>query len=75
MQPHLGTVHRQHVEALLRQVDFPPGRSQDEQDALLCALVAYLFVRRPAALLAPPQDFSWRGGWIWTPKDIFPEGT
>lgn len=42
----------------------------DESDALVCALIAYLFATDPDALLAPDADVPENEGWIWIPKDV-----
>lgn len=41
----------------------------DEEDALLCALVAWLFVHERDALAAPDETVPGAEGWIWVPKD------
>ena len=40
----------------------------DLNDALVCALVAYLFATQKANLSGPSSDVPKREGWIWTPK-------
>jgi len=42
---------------------------QDEQDALICALIAYLFSFHREMLNHPPEDLPNQEGWIWIPKD------
>ncbi len=54
----------------LRQVRNPPNLHQDEQDALACALIAYLFKEQPELLIHPGDDVPQSEGWIWVPKDI-----
>lgn len=49
---------------------YPPLKHDDEEDALTCALVAYLFSRQREQLLAPPHDVPAGEGWIWVPKDV-----
>lgn len=45
------------------------GDHVDEQDALICALIAHLFVNRQHKL-EPPEACAPDGeGWIWLPKD------
>jgi hypothetical protein len=44
----------------------------DLDDALTCALLAYLFAVRPATLAAPPESVPASEGWIWVPKDGLP---
>jgi len=41
----------------------------DLDDALTCALIAYLFANQPAALLAPEPSVPMAEGWIWVPRD------
>lgn len=41
----------------------------DENDALTCALLAYLYATKPEKLVQPPASLSNREGWIWVPKD------
>lgn len=57
------------IATLRRHIDHSLG-NKDEQDALTCALVAYLFATQPEKLEAPPDSVSMREGWIWVPKDI-----
>lgn len=42
---------------------------QDEEDALICALVAHLFVTDREALESPPEEVPVGEGWIWTTKE------
>ena len=42
----------------------------DKNDALTCALLAYLFVTDRAQLAIPPADTPNSEGWIWVPKDV-----
>lgn len=42
---------------------------EDKEDALICALVAYLYVMQRDLLAAPDSDISVSEGWIWLPKD------
>jgi len=44
----------------------------DLEDALTCALLAYLFAVRPDTLVAPPESVPVSEGWIWVPKDGLP---
>lgn len=44
-------------------------RHEDEEDALTCALIAYLFVHQRDELAAPANNVQHREGWIWVPKD------
>ena len=41
----------------------------DVEDALYCAIVAYLFCRQPETLLPPSRRAPLEEGWIWVPKD------
>lgn len=49
---------------------------EDKRDALLCALVAWLFHCEPDALCFPDADTPAGEGWIFAPRDglTFPEG-
>jgi len=42
---------------------------EDKQDALTCALVAYLFAEEREKLCLPDALVSKQEGWIWVPKD------
>ena len=42
---------------------------EDKQDALICALIAYLFASRPDALASPDSSVPISEGWIWVPRD------
>lgn len=44
--------------------------SQDEEDALLCALLAALYAARREVLWNPPADMPEDEGWIWVPLDV-----
>jgi hypothetical protein len=46
-------------------------KTEDEQAALICALVAYLFVNDPSLLEPPGDNIPSREGWIWVPRDVF----
>jgi len=41
----------------------------DKVDALICALVASVFVTTPGDLAQPPNDAPLSEGWIWAPAD------
>lgn len=43
---------------------------QDEEDALICALVARLFAEDPGTLHSPGDTVSASEGWIWVPADV-----
>jgi hypothetical protein len=51
------------------QKRFGPLGHSDLDDALTCALLAYLFSMRPEALESPPKKTPTSEGWIWVPKD------
>jgi hypothetical protein len=51
------------------QKRFGPLGHADLDDALTCALLAYLFEVRPETLAAPPESVPTSEGWIWVPKD------
>lgn len=42
---------------------------QDKQDALTCALVAFLFDQKREALAGPEDTVPMGEGWIWVPSD------
>ena len=44
---------------------------QDAEDALQCAVVAYLFQTSRDCFDQPPTDVPEREGWIWVPADCF----
>ena len=52
------------------RADFAPLNHLDMEDALTCALVAYLYAARIDALCAPPEDIPDAEGWIWFPADV-----
>ena len=54
--------------AALRQ-PYPALDHEDKQDALTCALVAYLFDQRREALADPVETVPSGEGWIWVPRD------
>jgi len=54
----------------LRQ-SLPAFDHEDKNDALTCALVAYLFATQITALEAPGPDVPEREGWIWVPRVAF----
>ncbi len=54
---------------LREQVADPPDQP-DEKDALICALIAYLFGHQREQLLGPCAYVPESEGWIWVPKDI-----
>ena len=48
---------------------YQPLGHVDKDDALTCALVAYLFAKTRPALAEPPPNTPEAEGWIWVPKD------
>ncbi|MDG9672052.1 DUF429 domain-containing protein [Hahella sp. CR1] len=42
---------------------------EDKRDALICALIAWLFVNQPEQLQPPEPDTPVSEGWIFVPKD------
>jgi hypothetical protein len=48
---------------------YTPLRHDDEEDALTCALIGYLYAERRAALAGPPDTVPNSEGWIWVPRD------
>jgi hypothetical protein len=45
-------------------------KHDDEEDALTCALIAYLHAVQPQQLILPPSNVQAREGWIWIPQDV-----
>lgn len=58
---------------VLRQA-YPALAHEDFEDALTCALVAYLFKEKRGALIPPEAGVSSNEGWIWVPHDAFVRG-
>jgi predicted nuclease with RNAse H fold len=54
----------------LRESYGPLGHA-DKDDALVCALTAYLFAEQPARLIGPDTTIPECEGWIWLPHDSF----
>jgi hypothetical protein len=48
---------------------YTPLRHDDEEDALTCALIGYLYAERREALASPPDTVPASEGWIWVPRD------
>jgi hypothetical protein len=48
---------------------YPPLSHADTEDALTCALLAYLFTEQRELLASPDQSIPSSEGWIWVPKD------
>lgn len=59
------------ASATVQALQQPFGKlgHDDLDDALTCALLAYLFVWRPEKLVAPESDVPVSEGWIWVPGD------
>lgn len=51
--------------------DQKPLNADDLEDAWICALVAYVFVKDRSALEPPGDNVPPREGWIWMPRDVF----
>jgi hypothetical protein len=56
------------VRALRKTLPAMPNA--DTEDALVCALVAYLFGTQPDSLERPAPHVPLEEGWIWVPKAI-----
>lgn len=67
-----GCRRSRHLHALRSGMPAMPG--PDEEDALLCALVAWLYAFRRGRLAPPPGDAPEREGWIWLPRDALGGG-
>lgn len=50
---------------------YPTFDHSDKNDALMCALTAWLFEQQPDKLQHPPRDNPAEEGWIWYPEDAF----
>lgn len=48
---------------------YQPLGHEDKDDALLCALIAYLYVEKRDSLYLPDEAVPPSEGWIWVPKD------
>lgn len=48
---------------------YTPLRHDDEEDALTCALIGYLYAEQREALAGPPDTVPASEGWIWVPRD------
>jgi hypothetical protein len=58
------------IEKLGRHQEKLGKLGSDLEDALLCALVSFLYETERSALEAPCSDIPREEGWIWVPKDI-----
>jgi len=56
-------------EIALKIAQINSESDQDIQDALTCAIIAYLFDKNPHVLETPNPDFPEKEGWIWTIKN------
>lgn len=52
---------------------YTPLEDPDQEDALTCALVAYLFSERRESLAGPDPSIPPSEGWIWAPRDLMKE--
>jgi len=43
---------------------------EDKRDALLCALIGWLYQNKPGALAQPDEDVPNSEGWIYVPNDV-----
>lgn len=59
----------QTLKAMLK--DQKTLNTDDLEDARICALVAYIFVKDHSALAPPGDNVPRREGWIWIPRDVF----
>ncbi|MBK6357135.1 MAG: hypothetical protein IPF44_10610 [Betaproteobacteria bacterium] len=59
------------ASATITSLQKPFGKlaHDDLDDALTCALVAYLFEEKPDRLIQPGPSMPVSEGWIWVPKD------
>ena len=48
---------------------FPALEHEDHEDALTCALIAYLFTTQQDTLVQPESNVPSNEGWIWLPRD------
>ncbi|MBZ0264279.1 hypothetical protein K8I28_06385 [bacterium] len=58
------------IKEILKRFE-PLNQDGDKFDALICAIIAYLYAAEPEALAAPGKDIPIEEGWIWVPKDAF----
>lgn len=49
---------------------YSPLGHEDEEDALTCALIGYLYAENPGELVHPPDTVPVSEGWIWIPRDV-----
>ncbi|BDD86071.1 hypothetical protein [Desulfofustis limnaeus] len=54
------------------RTSYPSLDHEDKDDALTCALIAFLFTREYEELVPPSADIPHSEGWIWLPKDVLP---
>lgn len=48
---------------------YAPLGHDDNEDALTCALIGYLYAEQREALADPPETVPASEGWIWVPRD------
>ncbi len=53
---------------------YAPLGHEDEEDALICALIAHLYAQRRETLASPGDSVPMSEGWIWVPRDGFRQG-
>lgn len=56
-------------ELYKKVMNVPKDMSQDQVDALYCALIAWFFSKNRTALEQPRKGIKKAEGWIWVPKD------
>jgi hypothetical protein len=59
----------QSLQELFQNLGGPSLATEDEQDALYCALVAYRFAHHLDTLVQPTEGTPVSEGWIWYPID------
>jgi hypothetical protein len=64
-----GANSSQLITSLRARVTGMLGETDDERDALTCALIAYLFANQPQQLESPNGFVPDDEGWIWVPTD------
>jgi predicted nuclease with RNAse H fold len=58
-----------HVHRLFKQAVGKQKLADDREDAVYCALIAYLFAKNPKMLVSPQNVPPAAEGWIWYPAD------
>lgn len=60
----------QHPTSIWEGTSFTGGiRHDDERDALICALIGWLYINQPEALVHPDSSVPESEGWIFAPED------